>query len=164
MNVHYTDRPEIRVDCDIHVGYQSLSELYPYLRVETRELLVNSGTFGFTLPGYSWQHPTGWIRRDTYEADASVDALTPGFTLEQLRSQLLDPYNVDIGIAIPDEAAGYSVLPNAGLAAELCTAYNDWLADNWLAIEPRLRATIVVPAQHPSAAAAEIRRLGGRDQ
>lgn len=164
MAVHDTDEVGGRVDCDIHVGYEALSDLYPYLRAQTRDLLQNSATFGFTMPGYTWQHPTGWIRRDTYSETATGEALTPGFTLEQLRSQLLDRYSVDVGIAIPDEAAGYSVLPNTGLATELCSAYNDWLADHWLAIEPRLRGTIVVPAQNPAAAAAEIRRLAGRDQ
>jgi uncharacterized protein len=165
MTVHDTDKGGIRVDCDIHVGYGSIADLHPYLRAQTRDLLVNTATFGFTVPGYSWQHPTGWIRRDTYDSEGPAsDALSPGFPIEQLRSQLLDPYGVDVGILIPDEAAGFSILPSSRLAAELCSAYNDWLADQWLAIEPRLRGTIVVPAQHPSAAAAEIRRLGDRKE
>ena len=58
----------------------------------------------------------------------------------------------------------FSVLPNAQLAARLCSAYNDWLLDNWLQPEPRLRGMIVVPAQWPEAAAREIRRVGGRDE
>ena len=76
----------------------------------------------------------------------------------------LDPYGVDVGIVEPDEAAVFSVLPNAQLAARLCSAYNDWLLENWLQPEPRLRGMIVVPAQWPEAAAREIRRVGGRDE
>ena len=49
----------------------------------------------------------------------------------------LDPYGVDVGIVEPDEAAVFSVLPNAQLAARLCSAYNDWLLDE-LARSPSL--------------------------
>jgi uncharacterized protein len=168
MTVHHTDNTasvkSARVDCDIHVGYGSLSELHPYLPADTRDRLVESATFGFTMPGYSWQHPTGWIRRDTYDSDGVGEGLTPGFPLEQLRTQHLDRYGIDLAILIPDEAAGYSVLPNPRLAADLCRAYNDWLADTWLSRDARLRGTIVVPAQDPAAAAAEIHRLAGRDE
>ena len=101
MNVHHTDNAEsvkpARVDCDIHVGYGSLSDLYPYLPAHTRDLLAESATFGFTMPGYAWQHPTGWIRRDTYDSDGVGEGLTPGFTLEQLRTQHLDRYGIELG-------------------------------------------------------------------
>jgi predicted TIM-barrel fold metal-dependent hydrolase len=165
MTVHDADnRKSVLVDCDIHVGYDALSDVHPYLSATTRELLQESATFGFQMPSYPWQHPTGWIRKDTYGGKTAAGALTPGFTLGQLREQLLDRYGVDRGIAIPDEPAGYSILPNANLAAELCSAYNSWLADHWLSHEPRLAGTIVVPGQHPAAAAREIRRWAGDDR
>jgi len=154
----------MRVDCDVHIGYDSIAALAPYLPPGSRELLTHSATHGFTVPGYPWQHPTGWIRKDTYQQVGSAKGLTPGFTLEQLRQHLLDRYAIDRAIVIPDEPAGYSVLPNTALAADLCTAYNDWLVDHWLVREPKLAATAVVPAQHPQAAAAEIRRLAGRPE
>ena len=149
------------IDCDIHLGYDAVAELQPYLPASTAELLAQSASFGFQLPTYPWQHPTGWVRKDAHPGKTSSGALTPAFSVEQLRAQLLDRYGVDRGIAIPDEPASYSILPNAGLAAELCTAYNEWLVDHWLAVEPRLAGTIVVPAQHPHAAAREIRRWAG---
>ena len=85
-------------------------------------------------------------------------------SLDTLRERHLDPYGVDVGIVEPDEAAVFSVLPNAQLAARLCSAYNDWLLEHWLQPEPRLRGMIVVPAQWPEAAAREIRRVGDRDE
>ena len=154
----------MRVDCDVHIGYESISALAPYLPPGSRELLTHSATHGFTVPGYPWQHPTGWVRKDTYRQVGSAKSLTPGFTLEQLHEQLLDRYAIDRAIVIPDEPAGYSILPNTAFAADLCTAYNDWLAEHWLIREPKLAATVVVPAQHPQAAAAEIRRLAGRPE
>jgi uncharacterized protein len=154
----------MRVDCDVHIGYGSIAELEPYLPPAARELLVHSATHGFTVPGYPWQHPTGWIRKDTYRREGTASSLTPGFSLEQLHEQLLDRYGIDRAIVIPDEPAGYSILPITRFAADLCSAYNDWLAEHWLAREPKLAGTIVVPAQHPEAAAAEIRRLAGRPE
>jgi uncharacterized protein len=162
MTVHYVDKGI--VDCDIHVGYDSIADLNPYLSAATRNLLASSASHGFSVPSYPWQHPTGWIRKDTYSRDAGGHGQFPAFGLDQLREHLLDRYDVIRGITIPDEPAGFSVLPNVTLAAELCSAYNDWLSDHWLAREPRLAGTIVVPAQHPRAAAAEIRRLADRDE
>jgi predicted TIM-barrel fold metal-dependent hydrolase len=153
------------VDCDIHVGYASLSDLYDYLDGPTRELVAHSGTNGLAMPSYPWYHPTGWIRKDTYERDAGAGgAQFPVVTLERVREQHLDRYDVTYGVVTPDEAAAFSILPNPRLAASLCSAYNDWLLERWLREEPRLRGLLVVPAQNAEAAAAEIRRLGALDE
>ena len=149
------------IDCDIHVTYRSIKELAPYADPHTRELIERSGVAGLSMPTYPWVHPSGWIRRDTYDAEAvEAGTMFPGFTLEQLRAHVLDPFDVAFALANPDEAACFSVLPNARLAAGLASAYNDWLVENWLRHEPRLRGALVVPAQWPEAAAAEIRRHG----
>jgi predicted TIM-barrel fold metal-dependent hydrolase len=115
------------------------------------------------MPSYPWNHPGGWIRQDVYERGASA-ADFPYVTLDVLRERHLDRYGVDLGLVEPDEGAAFSILPNAQLAARLCSAYNDWLLERWLEEEPRLRGMLVVPAQWPDAAAREIRRLGGREE
>ena len=116
------------VDCDVHVAYDSLRDLRPYLDPANRELLDHSGTYGLAMPTYPWNHPAGWIRKDTYETNGSGTAqLTPAFELEQLRDHLLDRYDVTYAVTIPDEPASFSILPNPRLAAGLCSAYNDWL-------------------------------------
>ncbi len=150
-------------DCDIHLGYDRLSDLLPYLDAATRELVESSGTYGLAMPSYPWNHPTGWIRQDVYERDTSSGDFPP-LTLETLRERHLDACDVTLGIVEPDEAAAFAILPNAQLAARLASAYNDWLVDRWLREEPRLRGMIVVPAQWPEAAAVEIRRLADRDE
>ena len=58
------------IDCDIHVTYRSIKELVPYADAHTRELIERSGVAGLSMPTYPWVHPSGWIRRDTYDADA----------------------------------------------------------------------------------------------
>src|SRR5437764_1633510 len=150
-------------DADIHVGYRSLTDLLPYLDPPTRELVRSSGTNGLTMTSYPWNHPSGWIRQDVYERGASAGDF-PYLSLDLLRERHLDAYDVSAGIVEPDEGAAFAILPNAQLAARLCSAYNDWLLERWLQEEPRLRGMIVVPAQWPEAAAREIRRVGGRDE
>ena len=50
---------------------------------------------------------------------------------------------------------------NPDAAAALASAVNDWLVDEWLDREPRLRAALVVPIGQPAMAAVEVHRLGG---
>ena len=153
------------IDCDIHVGYETVLDLAPYLDPATRELVVNCGTNGLGMPSYPWYHRTGWLRNDAFDrASTAVGAQLVGQTLERVRANVLDPLGLAYGILTPDEAAAFSILPNGILAAHLARAYNDWLIERWLEPEPRLRGLIVVPAQHPEAAAAEIRRVGERDE
>ena len=133
------------IDCDIHVTYSSLKELVPFADPHTRELIERSGVAGLSMPTYPWVHPSGWIRRDTYDAEAvESGSMFPGFTLDQLRDHVLDRFDVALALANPDEAACFSVLPNPRLAAGLASAYNDWLLEAWLRHEPRLRGSLVV--------------------
>src|SRR4051812_30975124 len=153
------------IDCDIHVGYETVLDLAPYLDPATREVVVNCGTNGLGMPSYPWYHPTGWLRTDAFDrASAAVGSQLVGQTLDRVRAKVLDPLDLSYGILTPDEAAAFSILPNGILAAHLAGAYNDWLLEHWLEPEPRLRGLIVIPAQHPEAAAAEIRRVGDRDE
>src|SRR5438128_63167 len=142
------DSATVLIDCDIHVGYEQIADLLPYLDGPTRELVVNSGTNGLAMPSYPWSHPAGWFRHDLYErGTGSADFAY--LTLDTLRERHLDVYDISLGVVEPDEAAAFSVLPNAQLAARLCSAYNDWLLEHWLEEEPRLRGMLVVPAQYP---------------
>ena len=55
---------------------------------------------------------------------------------------------------------GAPAQPNADYAAAVAAAINDWQVAEWLEPEPRLRASIVVPAAQPELAAEEIDRVG----
>jgi hypothetical protein len=101
------------VDSDIHVGYETLLDLLDYLDRPTRELVVHSGTNGLGMPSYPWYHPTGWLRGDTYDREATeVGAQLIGQDLDRVRENVLDAYDVTYGILTPDEAAAFSILPN----------------------------------------------------
>lgn len=153
------------IDCDIHVGYETLQDLIPHLDGATAELVEQSGTNGLGMPSYPWYHPSGWLRGDAYDRDAATrGGQLVGQTLERVRAMVLDPFDVTFGILTPDEAAAFAILPNGRLGAALCRGYNDWLIAEWLEREPRLRGLLVVTPQYPEAAAAEIRRLGERQE
>src|SRR5205085_9300858 len=79
--------------------------------------------------------------------------------LDTIRSQVLDPWNVEIGIL----SCAYAIesLHNPDTAAAMASAVNDWLIAEWLDKVPRLRASVVVPTRVPDMAAHEIERVGG---
>ena len=85
----------------------------------------------------------------------------PASRIDLVQREVLDAYEVDAGLLTGDVGVAVSLMPNPYRAAEFARAHNDWLADRWLDAEPRLRGSILVPAQDPAAAAAEIERLAG---
>ena len=53
---------------------------------------------------------------------------------------------------------GSQIMFSEDLSAALCRAINNWITTEWLDRDPRLRASIVVPAHSPDLAVAEIER------
>ncbi|MBS0529553.1 MAG: amidohydrolase, partial [Proteobacteria bacterium] len=53
---------------------------------------------------------------------------------------------------------GAQVFHSEDMAAAFCRATNDWIRDEWLNRDPRLRASIVIPAHNTELAVAEIER------
>lgn len=90
---------------------------------------------------------------------ATTDGSPAGSSYEQMREQLLEEYNVEYailtGLFYPTEM---KVQPE--FATALAGAYNDWLIENWLEKDERLRGSVCVAAQEPEAAAREIDRVG----
>jgi len=78
---------------------------------------------------------------------------------EYVREQVLDAWNVEAGIL--NCAYAVESLHNPDTAAAMSAAVNDWMIHEWLEKEPRLRASLVVPARVPEMAAKEIDRVGG---
>jgi predicted TIM-barrel fold metal-dependent hydrolase len=78
-----------------------------------------------------------------------------------MRTQHLDELGVEIGILQPLSPSGREER-NPDFAVEICRAMNEWQAAEWSAPEPRLRASICVPAEDADASVREIERLAGR--
>lgn len=80
-----------------------------------------------------------------------------------MREHLLDKYDLDAAILF---SAFYpsDMKTQPEFATALASAYNDWLIENWLEKDERLRGTITIAAQNPEEAAKEIDRLGPHPQ
>lgn len=145
------------IDCDVHQNFTSIKEFFPYLSEYYQDLITRAGYAGLTFPSYPWFHPEGFTRRDAVPPDGGP----PGSNYEMMRQQLLDGYNIDYAILTGEEILTVSAMPSPHVAAALCSAYNDWLIQNWLSRDRRLKGSLAVPVQDPERAAAEIRRVGG---
>ena len=149
------------IDCDLHNGWGDSRVLLPYLDPYFRDFLergeLPGGRDSFPHAHRPWLHPEGFMRTDAVPADGG----TPGSDYELVREQLLDRYGVEYAILTGEEAIEVSTLANPHLAAALARAYNDWMIDEWLSRDPRLKGSLVVAPQDPYAAANEVRRVGG---
>lgn len=146
------------IDCDIHPQIGDPEELLRFVEPAQRDWFRAQGP-SLGLPGYSWAHPTSWFRQDL-----GANGEVPGATVEAVREQVLEPSGADVGVLNADDAVLVSLMASPYRATALARAHNDWLREAWLEREPRLRASIVCPAQDPQAAAEEIRRAGADER
>ena len=141
------------IDCDIHNELPALKTLYPYLPAHWVAYCNESAFVGPDANDY----PKGASITARPEAKPP-SGQPPGSDLALLREQTLDAWNAEFGIL--NCAYRVTSVHNQDLAASLATAINQWQIDEWLAKEPCLRASLVVPSQNPLLAAAEIERFG----
>jgi len=138
------------IDCDLHPAIPGCAALLPHLDPYWREVVTGRGLGELDLALYPRGAPL------TARADWRPETGLPGGTAAALGREALDPFGTAIGILNP--LFGAPALHNADLAAALCRAANDWIAEHFLAADPRLRAAILVPAEAPELAVDEIER------
>lgn len=141
------------IDCEVQAVVSSIETLEPFLSEHWREVIATTQFKGPTDSPYPPALPSS--RRPGL---ADVDGLPPGATLASIRQQALDPLGAEL--AILTCAYGVESVRNPDAAGAIARAMNDWLASEFLAPEPRLRASISVPPQ-PAMAAEEIARVAG---
>jgi hypothetical protein len=141
------------IDTDIHCVVPSAQALFPYLSAHWREYISTSAFKGPTDTPYPPGAPTSALA-----GTRPPEGGPPGSSLQLIREQVLDAWNVEIGIL----NCFYSVdsINAPDTAAAMASAVNDWLIHDWLEQEPRLRATMLIPMRVPEMAAAEIDRVG----
>lgn len=141
------------IDCDIHINPGDPEEFLSFVEPAQRDWFRGQGPM-FGLPGYPWAHPTGWFRQDAEPGPAGM----AGTSLAGVQHDVLDPFGTEIGILSADDGVAVSLMPSPYRAAAYARAHNDWMRERWLEREPRLRGSIICPAQDPAQAAAEVRR------
>ena len=143
------------IDCDLHPAVPDFRVLLPYLDEYWREMVMVRGLDRLDLEMTSYPPAAPLSGR----ADWRPDKGPPGSDLALLQRHALDGFGTRL--AICNCIHGAQALYSADMAAMMCRAINDWLAAEWLAREPRLRASILVPAQDSELAVAEIERRAG---
>ena len=141
------------IDCDIHPGVPNIKALLPYMDEFWRESFVARGIDGFDMMSYPLGAPI------TCRPDWRVKGERPGSSLPNMQRDALDAFGISLAICNP--LTGGQVAVSETMGAAICSAVNDWIIEHWLNKEPRLRASIVVPAQAPLLAVEEIERRAG---
>jgi len=141
------------IDCDIHPGVPDIKRLLRYMEPFWQESFVARGLDGFDMMSYPLNAPI------TCRPDWRVKGQRPGSVLGDMQRDALDRFG--IGMAICNPLTGGQVSVSESMGAAICSAVNDWIIEEWLDKDKRLRASIVVPAQAPYMAVEEIERRAG---
>jgi predicted TIM-barrel fold metal-dependent hydrolase len=141
-------------DADVHIEVPRTEVLFPYLPKHWVEHIRQSRFKGPTDADAAYPPRAPVTARPDAESPNGV----PSSELSLLQRQVLDVRRVEFAVAQCSYAIDSIHHPDAAVA--LASAVNDWLVDEWLDREPRLRASMVVPSQLPEEAAREIDRVG----
>jgi predicted TIM-barrel fold metal-dependent hydrolase len=76
----------------------------------------------------------------------------------EVRVQVLDDEGIDAAVLYPSVGMMFGLLENPDVAAALCRAYNDWLAEYCHTDRSRLYGVALLPQQDPHLAAGELVR------
>lgn len=138
------------IDCDVHIAVPGTNVLKPYLSDLWREHVTVRGIDDLELMYNMYKSPIA-CRPDWRE-----NGRKPGTSFDLLQKHVLDGFGARA--AICNALWGGAAIYGEDLSAVLCQAVNDWVAKEWLDRDPRVRASISVPLEHPERAAEEIHR------
>lgn len=139
--------PQI-IDCDVHVNLPGTHVLTPWLDDYWRNVIVDREVSSLESVSYPPNAPIS-ARPDWRDASGGA-----AMDLASLQRDVLDRWNTDI--AIINCIYGVHLVFNIDMARVFARALNSWIAREWLDRDPRLRASIVLPLQHPEFAVEEI--------
>lgn len=112
---------------------------------------------GNTGPGYlGYWNPVGVRRADAVLPDGAPIAADPA----SLARHFFDAYDLAYGVLNVDHLA-ICLSPEPDYAAAVVSAINDVIVEDWLPVDGRFRASVIVSPGDPHLAAREIHRLGG---
>ncbi|MBV9981823.1 amidohydrolase family protein [Bradyrhizobium sp.] len=141
------------IDCDLHPAVPSMSVLLPYLDDYWREMVSVRALDRLNLSLTSYPQNAPISCRPDWMPDGGAK---PGSSLKAMQEHVLDRFELRFGIL--NCLYGAQVFHSEDMAAAFCRATNDWIRDEWLSRDKRLRASIVIPAHNTELAVAEIER------
>jgi uncharacterized protein len=132
------------VDCDVHCAPESFDALFPYLSDYWRQYVTEAG---IRLNGLAHAYPRGVYP----PAPSSYEALAEG---------VLESPGAADRIVVLNCVTGFETHRNPYYAAAVASAINDWVREEFLARDSRLRASVAVSSISADDAASEIERVG----
>jgi uncharacterized protein len=142
------------IDCDVHPAMPGVTALLPYLNDYWRDQISNRhiDRLPFHLSSYPPTSPLS--ARPDWKPTLGQAKASPA---DPIRAHLLDRFGLKL--AICNTLHGGVALFNNDMAAAICSAVNDWVAEELLGAEPRLRASILLPAHDVELCLREIERV-----
>ena len=141
------------IDCDLHPAVPSMKVLLPYLDDYWREMVSVRALDRLNLNLTSYPQNAPISCRPDWTLDGGRPA---GSSLQATQQHVLDRYQPRFGIL--NCLYGAQAFHSEDMAAAFCRAANDWIRDEWLNRDSRLRASIVITPQNTELAVAEIER------
>jgi predicted TIM-barrel fold metal-dependent hydrolase len=141
------------IDCDLHPAVPSMKVLLPYLDDYWREMVSVRALDRLNLSLTSYPQNAPISCRPDWTLDGGRPA---GSSLQAMQEHVLDRYQPRFGIL--NCLYGAQAFHSEDMAAAFCRAANDWIRDEWLNRDLRLRASIVITSQNTELAVAEIER------
>jgi predicted TIM-barrel fold metal-dependent hydrolase len=143
------------IDCDVHANVPSIETLFEFQPDVWVQAAKERGWRGPT--GINLAYPAG--APTTAREEWRPKGQMPASSLDLLQRDILDPWRTER--AILNCYYAISSVRHPDWAIALARSVNDWIVSHWLDRDPRLRASLVIPARDPDAAAREIDRVGG---
>jgi predicted TIM-barrel fold metal-dependent hydrolase len=147
--------PGAVIDCDVHANVPSLEALFPYMDPIWVQFARERGYRGPSILNMIYPPALPTTARAEWRPAEGPAASSVAL----LREHVLDPWQVDRAVV----NCYYAVdgLRHPGWAAGLAAAVNNYVIAEYLERDPRLVASLVVPARDPAAMIEEIERVGG---
>lgn len=156
------------IDSDVHPNFKNgLHDLQQYMTPSWQKKLGIGGgadwssryaAAAYVLPlDYLYINSAG-----AYREDAAHNGEAPATDAKFTAKQLFDGHGIDKGVLIAGQLFGIGAFPDPDVAATVASAYNDWMCEQWLQVDPRFRGALAVAPQDPALAVKEIERMQGR--
>jgi predicted TIM-barrel fold metal-dependent hydrolase len=130
------------IDCDVHCAPASFDALFPYLSDYWRQYVTEAG---IRLNGLAFAYPAGVAAPAPSGYDALANAVLS---------------NPGAEFVVVNCLTGFETHRNAYFAAAVASAVNDWMREEILARDSRLRGSVVVSPVSTDDAVSEIERVG----
>jgi len=140
-------------DIEMHMAPKDRESVARHLPARYRER--HREIFGAALFKVNLDQRGGGNREDADISDGRPPASNPAL----IRRQMLDPYEIEWAICTHNDYS-LCVIPDAGYAAALASAYNDWMLQEFVPGDPAFLGSLTVATQDADLAVREIERLG----